>query len=214
MPFLPVSLRTCAPAAGTRPISYSSPATRTSITLVRHGGHLPRARGGGFSRSPTGKTARRSKRSAARGWASVNAGNVDSMVAHYHRRRKAGQRLVFRRRPGGRPDRAVIVYCNASAKHGDYADVIGGIEASTRRFAHYDYWEDRVRRSILVDSGADLLSYGMGEETRRIAALLDRGVPVPEKYRMCAARRILQRINAYAALRLGLLRRLRDAQDR
>lgn len=112
----------------------------------------------------------------------VNAGNVDSMVAHYTaaKKRRGNDWYSAGGRAGRRPDRAVIVYCNRIREaYGDVPIVIGGIEASTRRFAHYDYWEDRVRRSILVDSGADLLSYGMGENAlRRIAALLDRGVPV------------------------------------
>lgn len=114
----------------------------------------------------------------------VNAGNVDSMVAHYTaaKKRRGNDWYSAGGRAGRRPDRAVIVYCNRIREaYGDVPIVIGGIEASTRRFAHYDYWEDRVRRSILVDSGADLLSYGMGENAlRRIAALLDRGVPRAE----------------------------------
>ena len=66
---------------------------------------------------------------------------------------------------GKRPDRAVIVYCNKIREiYGDIPLVIGGIEASLRRFSHYDYWNDRVRNSILVDSGADLLVYGMSEK--------------------------------------------------
>ena len=112
----------------------------------------------------------------------VNAGNVDSMVAHYTaaKKRRSNDWYSAGGKAGKRPDRAVIVYCNRIREaYGDVPIIIGGIEASTRRFAHYDYWEDRVRRSILVDSGADLLSYGMGENAlRRIAALLDRGVPV------------------------------------
>ena len=81
---------------------------------------------------------------------------------------------------GRRPDRAVIVYCNRIREaYGDVPIILGGLEASLRRFAHYDYWDDKVRRSILVDSRADILTYGMGENIlRRIAALLDKGVPV------------------------------------
>ena len=72
------------------------------------------------------------------------------------------------RLPGGksgkRPDRALIVYCNRIREaYGDVPIIIGGLEASLRRFAHYDYWDDKVRRSVLVDSRADLLTYGMGE---------------------------------------------------
>lgn len=112
----------------------------------------------------------------------VSAGNIDSMVAHYTVSKK--KRTYDYYSPGGkaglRPDRAVIVYCNRIREaYGDVPIVIGGLEASLRRFAHYDYWQDRIRRSILVDSRADILSYGMGERTIcRIAELLDRGVPV------------------------------------
>ena len=112
----------------------------------------------------------------------VSAGNIDSMVAHYTVSLK--KRTFDYYSPGGkmglRPDRAVIVYCNRIREaYGDIPLIIGGLEASLRRFAHYDYWDDRVRRSILVDSRADLLSYGMGERSiARIAELLARGVPV------------------------------------
>ena len=112
----------------------------------------------------------------------VSAGNIDSMVAHYTVSKK--KRTYDYYSPGGkaglRPDRAVIVYCNRIREsYGDVPIVIGGLEASLRRFAHYDYWQDRIRRSILVDARADILSYGMGERTLvRIAELLDRGVPV------------------------------------
>lgn len=112
----------------------------------------------------------------------VSSGNIDSMVAHYTVSKK--KRSYDYYSPGGkmgnRPDRAVIVYCNRIREaYGDVPIIIGGLEASLRRFAHYDYWEDRVRRSILVDSRADILTYGMGENIiRRIAALLDKGVPI------------------------------------
>lgn len=112
----------------------------------------------------------------------VNSGNIDSMVAHYTVAKKRRNDDYYS--PGGkagfRPDRAVIVYCNRLREaFGDVPIILGGIEASTRRFAHYDYWSDSVRRSILVDSRADLLTYGMGENIlRRIAWLLDKGVPV------------------------------------
>ena len=112
----------------------------------------------------------------------VNSGNVDSMVAHYTAAKKPRSSDYYS--PGGkagmRPDRAVIVYCNRIREaYGDVPVIIGGVEASTRRFAHYDYWTDSVRRSILIDSRADLISYGMGESSlRRIAFLLDKGVPV------------------------------------
>ena len=81
---------------------------------------------------------------------------------------------------GARPDRAVIVYCNRIREaYGDVPIIIGGIEASLRRFAHYDYWDNKIRRSVLVDSRADILTYGMGESVLvKIAKLLDKGVPV------------------------------------
>ncbi len=112
----------------------------------------------------------------------VSSGNIDSMVAHYTVSKK--KRSYDYYSPGGkagrRPDRAVIVYCNRIREaYGDVPIIIGGLEASLRRFAHYDYWDDRVRRSVLVDSRADILSYGMGENTLiRIAKLLDKGVPI------------------------------------
>ncbi len=98
----------------------------------------------------------------------VSSGNIDSMVAHYTAaKRKRGEDLYS---PGGkagkRPDRALIVYCNRIREaYGNIPIVIGGLEASLRRFAHYDYWDDKVRRSILFDSRADILSFGMGERS-------------------------------------------------
>ncbi len=112
----------------------------------------------------------------------VTAGNIDSMVAHYTAAKR--KRTYDYYSPGGkaglRPDRATIVYCNRIREaYGDVPIIIVGLEASLRRFAHYDYWDDKVRRSILVDSRADLLTYGMGENIlRRVAKLLDKGVPV------------------------------------
>ncbi len=112
----------------------------------------------------------------------VTAGNIDSMVAHYTAAKR--KRTYDYYSPGGkaglRPDRATVVYCNRIREaYGDVPIIIGGLEASLRRFAHYDYWDDKVRRSILVDSRADLLTYGMGENIlRRVAKLLDRGVPI------------------------------------
>ena len=112
----------------------------------------------------------------------VTAGNIDSMVAHYTAAKK--KRTSDYYSPGGkmgkRPDRATIVYCNRIREaYGDVPIIIGGLEASLRRFAHYDYWSDTIRRSILVDSRADILTYGMGENILlRIAALLDKGVPI------------------------------------
>ncbi len=112
----------------------------------------------------------------------VTAGNIDSMVAHYTVAKR--RRTYDYYSPGGvmgtRPDRACIVYSNRIREaYGDIPIILGGLEASLRRFAHYDYWDDKVRRSILVDSRADLLTYGMGENILlRIAELLSRGVPI------------------------------------
>ena len=112
----------------------------------------------------------------------VTSGNIDSMVAHYtvSKKRRSYDYYTAGGKMGKRPDRAVIVYCNRIREaYGDVPIIIGGLEASLRRFAHYDYWDDKVRRSILVDSRADLLTYGMGENILvRIARLLDKGVPV------------------------------------
>lgn len=98
----------------------------------------------------------------------VNSGNIDSMVNHYTASKKRRHDDLYS--PGGksgyRPDRALIVYCNRIREaFKDIPIAIGGIEASLRRFAHYDYWSDKVRRSILFDTKADLLMYGMGEKT-------------------------------------------------
>lgn len=98
----------------------------------------------------------------------VNSGNLDSMVNHYTVNKKKRSTDAFS--PGGkagkRPDRAVIVYSNRIREaYGQIPIVLGGLEASLRRLAHYDYWNDRVRRSILVDSKADYLLYGMGEKS-------------------------------------------------
>ncbi|MGN0562123.1 MAG: YgiQ family radical SAM protein [Candidatus Fimenecus sp.] len=116
----------------------------------------------------------------------VSSGNIDSMVAHYTVAKK--KRSTDAYSPGGkmglRPDRAVIVYCQKIREaYGDIPIVIGGLEASLRRFAHYDYWDDKIRPSILFDSGADLLSYGMGEKaTVEIAARLAAGEPIREMH--------------------------------
>ena len=114
----------------------------------------------------------------------INAGNVDSMVNHFsvfkHRRKTDSYS------PGGkagnRPDRAVIVYSGkAREAYKDVPVIIGGIEASLRRFAHYDYWDNKVRRSVLLDAKADLLIYGMGERAVvDIAEALDSGIEVKD----------------------------------
>ncbi len=112
----------------------------------------------------------------------VTAGNIDSMVAHYTASKK--RRSYDYYSPGGkmglRPDRACIVYCNRIREaYGDVPIILGGLEASLRRLAHYDYWDDKVRRSVLIDSRADMLTYGMGENIlRRVAKLLDKGIPI------------------------------------
>ena len=98
----------------------------------------------------------------------VTAGVIDSMVNHYTAAKKKRSEDAYS--PGGkagrRPDRATIVYCNRIREaYGDVPIAIGGVEASLRRFAHYDYWDDRVRNSMLVDSGADVLMFGMGERS-------------------------------------------------
>ena len=114
----------------------------------------------------------------------INSGVVDSMVNNYsvfkHRRKKdeyapAGE-------AGARPDRAVIVYANrAREAYKDVPVIIGGIEASLRRLGHYDYWSDKVRRSILLDSKADLLIYGMGERAIiEIADALNNGADISD----------------------------------
>ncbi len=112
----------------------------------------------------------------------VTAGNMDSMVNHYTVNKKKRRSDAYS--PGGkssqRPDRATIVYCNRLREAYDNIPVIiGGIEASLRRFAYYDYWDDKVRRSILFDSRADLLVYGMGErQILEIAENLDSGLDI------------------------------------
>jgi uncharacterized radical SAM protein YgiQ len=114
----------------------------------------------------------------------VSAGNLDSMVDHYTaaKKRRSDDAYTPGGKAGKRPDRAVIVYANRCREAFPHVPVlIGGIEASLRRFAHYDYWDDRVRHSILYDSGADLLMYGMGERSIvAIADALKAGVPVHE----------------------------------
>ncbi len=112
----------------------------------------------------------------------INAGNIDSMVAHYTAAKKKRSEDAYS--PGGkagfRPDRALLVYANrAREAFPDLPIVIGGLEASLRRFAHYDYWQDQVRPSVLMDCGADLLTYGMGEnQTIQIARRLAKGETV------------------------------------
>ena len=112
----------------------------------------------------------------------VSAGNMDSMVNHYSVSKKRRKNDSYT--PGGvmgkRPDYAVCVYCRLiRSVYGDVPIIAGGIEASLRRLAHYDYWSDRMKPSILLDSGADLISYGMGERSIvEIAEALDSGLAV------------------------------------
>lgn len=114
----------------------------------------------------------------------VCGGNMDSMVNHYSVSKKRRQKDSFS--PGGemglRPDYATTVYCNLIRRtYKDVPIIIGGIEASLRRMAHYDYWSDKLKHSILVDSSADILSYGMGEHSMiEIAEALDSGIDVKD----------------------------------
>lgn len=105
----------------------------------------------------------------------VSSGNIDSMVNHYTaaKKKRRDDSYAPGNRAGQRPDRAIIVYCNRIREaFGSIPILIGGVEASLRRFAHYDYWDDKIRRSILFDSRADILMYGMGE--KQIVQLADR----------------------------------------
>ncbi len=112
----------------------------------------------------------------------VNSGNIDSMVAHYPaaKRRRSEDAYTAGGKAGRRPDRAVTVYCRQLRELFPSAPiVIGGLEASLRRFAHYDYWDNTVHPSVLIESGADILIYGMGEnQVRAIAARLRDGEAV------------------------------------
>ncbi len=112
----------------------------------------------------------------------ISAGNIDSMVNHYtaSKKRRSEDAYAPGNKAGMRPDRATIVYSNRIREaFGDIPVIIGGVEASLRRFSHYDYWEDKVRRSVLADSGADLLIYGMGErQIAEIAECLDSGMNI------------------------------------
>lgn len=114
----------------------------------------------------------------------ISSGNMDSMVNHYTVSKKHRSKDAYS--PGGkmglRPDRAVIVYGNlVRQSYKDVPVIIGGIEASLRRLGHYDYWSDKVKRSILLDSGANLLSYGMGEHSIiEIADALQAGIRIED----------------------------------
>lgn len=114
----------------------------------------------------------------------VSAGNMDSMVNHYTVAKKRRKQDAYT--PGGegfkRPDYAVVVYGNLIRRtYKKTPIIVGGIEASLRRLAHYDYWSDKMKRSILLDSGADIISYGMGEKSIvEIADALDSGIDVKD----------------------------------
>jgi uncharacterized radical SAM protein YgiQ len=114
----------------------------------------------------------------------VSGGNMDSMVNHYSVSKKRRQQDAYT--PGGvmgkRPDYAVTVYCNLiRSAYKKTPVIIGGIEASLRRLAHYDYWSDRLKHSILIDSQADLISYGMGEKSIvEIADALNSGIDIKD----------------------------------
>ncbi|WP_122642847.1 YgiQ family radical SAM protein [Luxibacter massiliensis] len=114
----------------------------------------------------------------------VSAGNMDSMVNHYSVSKKRRRQDAYT--PGGvtgkRPDYAAVVYSNLIRQtYKETPIILGGIEASLRRLAHYDYWSDKVKRSILLDAGADMISYGMGERTIvEIAEALDAGMAIED----------------------------------
>lgn len=114
----------------------------------------------------------------------VSAGNMDSMVCHYTVAKKHRNRDFYS--PGGkmglRPDHASVVYGNLIRRtYKDTPIIMGGVEASLRRLAHYDYWSDKLKRSVLLDSGADMISYGMGEKSIvAIADALNAGIPVSQ----------------------------------
>ncbi|MDE6181596.1 MAG: YgiQ family radical SAM protein, partial [Eubacteriales bacterium] len=114
----------------------------------------------------------------------VTGGNIDSMVNHYSVAKKKRSKELYS--PGGkmglRPDRATIVYCQKLRQiYKNIPIMIGGIEASLRRLSHYDYWDNKVRRSILLDSQADILMFGMGEhQIIELAENLASGIPIDQ----------------------------------
>ena len=116
----------------------------------------------------------------------VTAGNIDSMVAHYTvaKRKRSDDAYTAGGKNGKRPDRAVTVYSNIIRRlYPDSVIIIGGLEASLRRFAHYDYWKNTVMPSVLFDSKSDIISYGMGElQTIEMAKRLSEGYPVEALY--------------------------------
>lgn len=138
----------------------------------------------------------------------VTAGNMDSMVNHMtaHRKRRHDDAYTPGGRHGARPNRATIVYAQLARRaFPDALVVLGGIEASLRRFAHYDYWADEIRRSVLVDARADLLVYGMAEHPLR--AIVDRLAPLGSVDRSAAQRLYGLRGTAFAVGRREVERR-------
>lgn len=145
----------------------------------------------------------------------VSSGNMDSMVNHYTVAKKRRHQDAYS--PGGkagrRPDYAVIVYCNLIRRtYKETPIILGGIEASLRRLGHYDYWSDKMRRSILLDSGADLISYGMGEHSIvEIAEALDAGLSVQDiTFIDGTVYKTRHEDDIYDAIRLPDFERIRD----
>ncbi len=136
----------------------------------------------------------------------VSAGNIDSMVNHYtvNKKKRSEDMYSPAGEAGRRPDRATIVYCNLIRQaYKDIPIIIGGIEASLRRFAHYDYWDNKVRRSIIFDSKADCISYGMGERSiTELAHALERGEYLSESLvrGCCFIRKNIDDIKEYELL--------------
>ena len=132
----------------------------------------------------------------------ITAGNLDSMVAHYTASKKIRRDDCYSpgKKAGRRPDRAVIRYSKlACMAFPGTPLIIGGLEASLRRFAHYDYWEDKVRRPILFDSGADLIVYGMGEAAIcEVAGRLSRKEKIEDITNVCGTGFIADDMNACA----------------
>ncbi len=149
----------------------------------------------------------------------INSGNIDSMVNHYSVFKKRRKTDVYS--PGGktnlRPDRAVVVYGNRVREaYKDCSIIIGGIEASLRRFGHYDYWDNRVRQSVLMDSAADLLVYGMAEKTIiEIAEALDSGIPISElSYIRGTVFKTKDETRVYDAIELPSFSEIVESKDR
>lgn len=116
----------------------------------------------------------------------ITSGNIDSMVAHYtvNKRKRSKDAYTAGSKAGKRPDRALTVYSNIVRRlFKDSVIIIGGLEASLRRFAHYDYWDDCIKPSVLLDTKADILTYGMGEnQTIELAKRLNDGCSVSELF--------------------------------